>query len=36
MIDYGAFNGEKLPGYITVGSEKIGTEKQRVQLEYVL
>jgi len=32
MIDYGAFQGEQLLGYITVGTEKIGSEKQYVQL----
>lgn len=32
MIDYGAFKGEDLLGYITVGTEKMGTEKQYVQL----
>lgn len=32
MIDYGAFEGGRLLGYITVGTEKIGKEKQYVQL----
>lgn len=32
MIDYGAFKGAHLLGYITVGTEKIGTEKQYIQL----
>ena len=32
MIDYGAYKDEHLLGYITVGTERIGTEKQYVQL----
>ena len=32
MVDYGAFQGENLLGYITIGTEKIGTENQYVQL----
>ena len=32
MVDYGAFQGENLLGYITIGTERIGTEKQYVQL----
>lgn len=32
MVDYGAFQGENLLGYITIGTEKIGTESQYVQL----
>ncbi len=32
MIDYGAFQGENLLGYITIGTERIGTENQYVQL----
>lgn len=32
MIDYGAFQGANLLGYITIGTERMGTEKQYVQL----
>ena len=32
MIDYGAFAETDLIGYITVGTEKLGTKKQYVQL----
>ena len=32
MIDYGAFVGADLIGYITVGTERIGAEKQYIQL----
>lgn len=32
MIDFGAFDGDKLAGYITVGTERIGSRKQYVQL----
>ena len=32
MIDYGAYKDEHVLGYITVGTERIGTEKQYVQL----
>lgn len=32
MIDYGAFHDKKVLGYITVGTEKIGTKGQYIQL----
>ena len=32
MIDYGAFEGTDLIGYITVGTERLGTKRQYVQL----
>lgn len=32
MVDFGAFQGENLLGYITIGTEKMGTEEQYVQL----
>lgn len=32
MIAYGAFQGTNLLGYITIGTERMGTEKQYIQL----
>jgi len=32
MIDYGAFEGTDLIGYITVGTKRLGTKRQYVQL----